>query len=130
MKHIANIITLSRIAFAFTMVLAVPFSTLFWSCYFLAGFSDIVDGYVARKLNQQSAMGAKLDSIADLAFAVFVLIVIIRSTSVPIWLWLCGAIIVLIRAVTALVALVSAIHELAITIKSKGLDRDCKGFIE
>jgi CDP-diacylglycerol--glycerol-3-phosphate 3-phosphatidyltransferase len=34
----------------------------------LAGLTDILDGYIARKLNAKSTLGAKLDSIGDLVF--------------------------------------------------------------
>jgi len=39
-------------------------------CIFVAiiGLTDILDGYVARKLNQQSMIGARLDSIGDFVF--------------------------------------------------------------
>ncbi|HGH0401081.1 TPA: CDP-alcohol phosphatidyltransferase family protein [Clostridioides difficile] len=47
-------------------MLSSTFSSLpFWICYFWCGISDILDGLIARKLRQQSGIGAKLDSIAD-----------------------------------------------------------------
>lgn len=82
MKHLANVITLSRIVFAVSMILAVPFLPLFWMFCLLAGISDIVDGYVARKFNSQCAMGAKLDSIADLVFALSIFIVVFENISI------------------------------------------------
>lgn len=99
MKHLANIITLSRIVFALAMLCAAPFSALFWLCYCFAGLSDIIDGAVARKLGQQSAVGAKLDSLADLAFGVCIFLVVIKNLSLPLWLWLCGAIVALLRII-------------------------------
>jgi len=41
---------------------------LFISFYLLAGLTDVLDGYLARKLKVHSSLGAKLDSFGDLAF--------------------------------------------------------------
>lgn len=69
------------------MVLVTPFFTAFWIIYLCGGFSDIMDGMIARKSNQQSDTGAKLDSIADLIFAIAILIVVITTIILPLWLW-------------------------------------------
>lgn len=53
------------------------------------GFTDIADGLAARALHQESAFGAKLDSIADFVFAVSVAIVVIINIDIPVWLWVC-----------------------------------------
>ena len=44
--------------------------------YSLCGLSDILDGYVARKMNLQSTRGAKLDSLADLIMYTVVIIML------------------------------------------------------
>ncbi|WP_334300862.1 CDP-alcohol phosphatidyltransferase family protein, partial [Clostridioides difficile] len=54
--------TFSRIVFALLMVSSTFCSLPFWICYFWCGISDILDGLIARKLRQQSGIGAKLDS--------------------------------------------------------------------
>ena len=82
-KHLANIITLSRIVFAVMMIVAIPFSTMFWVCYICGGISDMFDGYIARKLNQQSAFGAQLDRIADLLFALSLFIIVVSNIRFP-----------------------------------------------
>lgn len=89
MKYIANTITALRIPLAVVMLLATPFSVLFWGVYLSSGLTDILDGFVARTLNQESQFGAKLDSAADLFFAVCVAIFVIVNIAIPIWLWLC-----------------------------------------
>lgn len=38
---------------------------LFISFYLLAGLTDVLDGYIARKLKVESILGARLDSVAD-----------------------------------------------------------------
>ena len=39
----------------------------FFVCLVLALLTDLLDGFIARRLNATSALGAKLDSLADLA---------------------------------------------------------------
>lgn len=81
------------------MIFTVPFSVAFWICYLCSGLSDLLDGYVARRLNQQSSIGAKLDSIADLFFVASIFIVVIKNIQLPVWLWLCIFLIGLLRIV-------------------------------
>ncbi|MBW7572495.1 CDP-alcohol phosphatidyltransferase family protein [Caproiciproducens faecalis] len=80
MKQIPNILSLSRIvllvALFFTFRHALLFSVIYLSC----GLTDILDGYLARRMNAQSALGARLDSIAD-----FMLFMVIAVTIV---LWI------------------------------------------
>ena len=67
-KNIANIITITRIigtlVMMFTEVLSIPF----YIAYIYSGLSDVLDGYLARKLHIESNLGRKLDSISDLLF--------------------------------------------------------------
>lgn len=70
MKSLPNILTLMRIFLipVFVMVYYLPF---FWAhqaaaCIFaLACFTDWLDGYLARRLQQMSTFGAFLDPVAD-----------------------------------------------------------------
>lgn len=94
---IANIITLSRFVFAAAMLITEPLSFAFWIAYLLCGLSDIIDGAVARRLHQESDAGARLDSMADLCAAGAILIVSLGSGSFPAWLWLCIAVIALVK---------------------------------
>lgn len=64
---IPNLLTLLRMA-----LIPVFASLLFYGCYewalfvfFFAGISDGVDGFIARRFNQQSSLGTILDPIAD-----------------------------------------------------------------
>lgn len=97
MKHMANVLTATRFVFAVGMVLAAPFSVPFWVCYLLGGVSDLLDGPIARKLRIQSALGAKLDSAADLVFAAAIAVVVVRSIQLPVWLWVCAGCIAAVR---------------------------------
>lgn len=96
-KHLANGITASRFVFAGLLLWAEPFSPLFWAWYLCGGISDLLDGPVARKLQQQSEAGAKLDSTADFLFILCVGIAVVRSAVFPVWALVCAGIIALVR---------------------------------
>lgn len=66
MKHTANIISLSRIILVVALLIVRQNPFWFVLVYLLAGLSDVLDGYVARKTQTQSMLGAQLDSLADL----------------------------------------------------------------
>ena len=60
--------------------------------YILCGLSDILDGWISRRWNLQSKLGAKLDSIADFLFIGVVLLKIMPGFSLPniLILWIIG----------------------------------------
>lgn len=73
-KHIANGITLSRIALLPFLPLASGDARLFCILYLACGATDMADGWIARQTGAANPLGARLDSIADLCMfaAVFV----------------------------------------------------------
>ncbi len=50
--------------------------SLFLILFFVAGLTDVADGYIARNLNLVTPLGARIDSIADLFFYLSVLFVL------------------------------------------------------
>ncbi len=77
-----NIITLLRIALI-PLLFVVYFSSFKYAMptaailFILAGITDWLDGYLARKLNQTSAFGAFLDPVADKLIVAFALVMIV-----------------------------------------------------
>jgi len=79
--YIVNAITLYRLlaAFALLFVIYIHEIAIFKWLLAFSFFTDLVDGYIARRYKVVSVMGARLDSIADdltflmAAIAVFVL---------------------------------------------------------
>lgn len=69
MKHLPNVITLSRIVSALALMPILAFSQTFFVIYTYCGVSDVLDGFLARKLNSVNESGARLDSIADIVFS-------------------------------------------------------------
>ncbi|HHJ18609.1 MAG TPA: CDP-alcohol phosphatidyltransferase family protein [Gammaproteobacteria bacterium] len=66
-RHIPNIITVFRLLLIPPVACAIllgSYQLAFW-LFFLAGFSDGVDGFLARHYHWQSHFGATLDPIAD-----------------------------------------------------------------
>jgi CDP-diacylglycerol--glycerol-3-phosphate 3-phosphatidyltransferase len=100
MTHLANAITASRFVFAAVMLLSEPLSAPFWAGYVCGGLSDLLDGPVARRLHQQSAFGAKLDSAADLVFILCTCIAVFRGVAFPTWVLIGGGTIALVRFIS------------------------------
>ncbi len=75
--NILNAITLSRILCAILIYLFLFLGSQYLIALLLFGiasFSDFLDGYIARKTNNESVLGEILDPIADKLLIVFVLI--------------------------------------------------------
>ena len=87
-KHIANIITSSRIVLSLPILLIPLTSAWFYALYLLCGLSDMIDGTVARKMGSASEFGARLDTVSDFVFMVVALIKFVPHLHIPIWLWI------------------------------------------
>ncbi len=85
--NIPNLLTLFRIA-AIPLIVLVYFSNipyLNWVCvilFSLAGISDALDGYLARKWNQTSNLGAFLDPVADKLLVAIMLILVATNSEI------------------------------------------------
>ncbi|WRS27704.1 CDP-alcohol phosphatidyltransferase family protein [Oscillospiraceae bacterium MB08-C2-2] len=80
MKHAANILSLLRIFLSLLLFFCLDRPVLFGMLYLLSGLSDLLDGYIARKTNTQSTLGARLDTLGD----IFLFGVI--TVSVAVWM--------------------------------------------
>ncbi|MGX8773452.1 MAG: CDP-alcohol phosphatidyltransferase family protein, partial [Bacillota bacterium] len=70
----ANIITGIRIVCSIALLFVPVFSSGFYALYLIAGFSDMIDGIVARKTGTASDFGSKLDTVADIVLVAVCLI--------------------------------------------------------
>lgn len=84
-SNIPNLISIYRL-------LTIPFvawlmlvDLLFYAAFFtlLIAISDFLDGFLARKLNVKSELGAYLDAIADKAFVISIFILIGNLNLLP-----------------------------------------------
>ena len=96
-KHIANIITGSRIILSLPILLIPLTSAWFYALYLLCGLSDMIDGTVARRTNSASDFGARLDTLSDFVFMSVALIKFVPHFHIPIWLWIWIGIIAMIK---------------------------------
>lgn len=53
---------------------------------FVAGMSDALDGYLARRFQSQSRLGAKLDPVADKLLTTTVFLALALNGGVPVWM--------------------------------------------
>ena len=102
----ANIITGCRILLSAILLFAPVLSPLFFAVYFLAGFTDMADGFVARKTKTVSEFGAKFDTIADLCFILAAAYQLFPVLSLPFRLWAWIAVIAVIKVTNLISALV------------------------
>ena len=96
-KHIANILTGCRIFGSILLLFFPAFSLDFHITYILCGFSDMIDGIIARKTNSTSKFGSQLDTIADLIFVMVSLFKLLPAIHIPRWLWIWGGVIAVIK---------------------------------
>jgi len=99
MKYLPNCITIFRILATCCMVFLDVFSIGFYILYALAGFSDVLDGWIARRWKLTSEAGAKLDSIADIMYYIVMVVMIypVLLETLPIWIWCMIAVAVVLR---------------------------------
>lgn len=65
MKYLPNAITIARILGSLSLCFLHAHRGLFVAVYLLCGITDVLDGRIARRFGVGSALGAKLDSVAD-----------------------------------------------------------------
>lgn len=104
-----NLITLTRLLLipVFVAVFYLPFR---WApmaaaaIFLLAGLTDMLDGYLARKLNQTSRFGAFLDPVADKLMVAAALVLLVQAHAT---VWMAApAVVIISREIT-----VSALRE-------------------
>lgn len=99
-RNLANFITVIRIIaaillFVLTITGVFPHEKLtygFFILYGICGLTDVIDGFVARKLKIESQAGAILDSISDLLFYATMLYCLFPTLvrCLPWYLWAIG----------------------------------------
>lgn len=89
--NVANMLTIFRI------ILVPVYLLLFYSTgenhllyagivFLIAGITDVLDGYIARKYDQMTDLGAVLDPLADKLMAFAVLISFTSTKLIPSWI--------------------------------------------
>ena len=78
----------------------------FWVFYVIAGTTDMLDGFLARRWGVESKFGARLDSLADFGFVLAVGYKLFPWLKLPASLWMMIGFIALVKMVNAISAYV------------------------
>ena len=78
----------------------------FWVLYLIAGLTDILDGFLARRWGVESKFGARLDSLADFVFVLAVGYKLFPYLKLPTALWMMIGLIALVKTVNAICSFV------------------------
>jgi len=114
--NIPNCLTFFRIL-AIPLIVIVYYSGIrynHWYCtilFSLAGISDALDGYLARKWNQTSKLGAFLDPVADKLLVAVMLVLVVSNTELLAALWSKFLFIVTVIVIISREITVSALRE-------------------
>jgi cardiolipin synthase (CMP-forming) len=91
--NVANLLTVSRLVMIPAFVTAVYYHRFAWALiiFSVAAITDLLDGLMARALNQKTQLGAILDPMADKLLLVTAFIVLsfpgfTRTPALPFWL--------------------------------------------
>ena len=106
MKHIPNILSASRIALCLPLLLVDAMTMPFWVLYVIAGTTDMLDGFLARRWGVESKFGARLDSLADFVFVLAVGYKLFPWLKLPATLWMMIGLIALVKIMNAISAYV------------------------
>lgn len=98
-KAVPDMLSFSRMGLALVLLLTEPLSVPFLAIFAVCGFTDILDGYIARRTGSCTEHGQVLDSISDAVLAVILLYCIIPAVEWEAWMIIWIAAIAAIRLV-------------------------------
>lgn len=86
--NLPNLITLARllsVPLAIWLILGQRYGVAFW-VFVGAGISDALDGYIAKRWNRRTRLGAVLDPAADKSLLTGVYVTLVLVGQLPAWL--------------------------------------------
>jgi cardiolipin synthase (CMP-forming) len=88
LRHLPNLICLGRIALLWPILAALARQEygIAAVCFFIAGVSDLLDGWLAKRFGWSSELGKWLDPVADKCLLITVFVVAAWAGLVPRWL--------------------------------------------
>lgn len=95
--NVADAVTLSRVVLSPLLLFVDPYSWTFLALFLVCGATDVLDGWLARRLKIESEFGGKLDSFADLVMFLVLFYVVISNVDIPMIVWVMVAAIVVIK---------------------------------
>ena len=100
-KILINILSAARIALCLPLLMVDAMTVPFWVLYVIAGTTDMLDGFLARRWGVESKFGARLDSWADFVFVLAAGCKLFPWLKLPAALWMMIALIALVKTVNA-----------------------------
>ncbi len=88
LSWLPNAISLLRVALVAPILLFILDGNFGWALvlFCLAGFSDGIDGYLAKRFNWHTRVGALLDPVADKVLVAGTFITLAYTQDIPVWL--------------------------------------------
>ena len=88
LSWLPNAISLLRIALVLPILLLILNGGFGWALglFFVAGFSDGIDGYLAKRFDWHTRLGALLDPVADKLLVAGTFITLAYIQHIPVWL--------------------------------------------
>lgn len=86
--NLPNLISIARLFLVPVVIVALVAGRwdLAFGCFVVAGVSDAVDGFLARRFDQRTELGAYIDPLADKALLVSIYVTLAVVGAVPGWL--------------------------------------------
>ncbi len=85
LRNLPNLLSCLRIAGSVLLLLLPAMQPAFYAVYAACGLSDMLDGFLARRLGVASRLGSILDSAADLLFLCLSALKIVPQYRFPFW---------------------------------------------
>lgn len=97
LSWLPNALSLLRIALVAPILLLILNGGFAWALalFFVAGFSDGIDGYLAKRFSWHTRLGALLDPVADKLLVAATFVTLAYTQHIPVWL----AVVVILRDV-------------------------------
>ena len=102
MKRIPDLLSMSRIVLCLPLLMVDAMTVPFWVLYVIAGLTDMLDGFLARRWGVEGKFGARLDSLADFVFVLAVGYKLFPWLKLPATLWMMIGLIALIKVANAI----------------------------
>ncbi|MBZ2405102.1 CDP-alcohol phosphatidyltransferase family protein [Liquorilactobacillus hordei] len=84
----ANAITSCRIILSIVLLFFSTSSESFFIIYIITGFTDILDGIIARKFKFVTNFGSVFDTFGDIVFSAVYLIKILPMFNISLYMWI------------------------------------------
>ena len=100
--QIPNLLSALRIVLCLPLLMVDAMTVPFWVLYVMAGLTDMLDGFLARRWGVESKFGARLDSLADFVFVLAVGYKLFPWLKLPAALWIMIGLIAVVKIINAI----------------------------